>query len=120
MKIIGMEVVFYHVRNQAQATQWYHDVLGLTPGASFPGWQAFEMPGDVRFAVDAPGENPSEMEATPNAVVCFRVEDLDAAVAELDAKGVARYGDIMDFGPVRVATLRDPDGNFIQLAERSA
>jgi catechol 2,3-dioxygenase-like lactoylglutathione lyase family enzyme len=116
-KVKGIDVVYYHVPDMPAAERWYKDVLGLPVGQAFPGWSELLLEGDVRFALDAPEGEPSEMEAAPNAVVSFRVDDLDVALAHMRAQGVEVYGEIMDFGPTRVATIRDPFGNFIQLSQ---
>ena len=53
----------------------------------------------------------------PNAVVSFRVADLDAALAELAARGVAPVHGAVDAGPTRFVTLADPAGNLVQLSQ---
>lgn len=48
----------------------------------------------------------------------FGVEDIDAARAALEAKGVVFNGETMTVpGVVRLAELTDPDGNRIRLAQ---
>ena len=115
--IKGIGVVYYHVNNQEQSTKWYKDVLGLEVGPSWPGWQEFKIPGNVRFAIDAPKGELSEMETTPNAVVSFIMDDIKATVEQLQEKGVKLYGQVMEFPHATVATKQDPDENFTQLLQ---
>jgi predicted enzyme related to lactoylglutathione lyase len=52
------------------------------------------------------------------AILSFVVEDIAAARRQLEAKGVAFDGDIMDTpGVVRLTDFHDPDGNRYMLAE---
>ncbi|MEM9366639.1 MAG: VOC family protein [Planctomycetota bacterium] len=49
--------------------------------------------------------------------LCFRVRDVDAALAELNAKGVPTFSPAIDFPALntRVGFIQDPDGNVIEL-----
>ena len=68
-------------------------------------------------AVNAMSESTNEREI-PNAIVSFRVRDLDAAVAALQARSVEAVSPIVDAGPTRFVTLRDPAGNLVQLSQQ--
>jgi predicted enzyme related to lactoylglutathione lyase len=53
--------------------------------------------------------------------ITFRVKDCDAAFAALKGAGAAVALEPFNFGTVaRAAFVRDPDGNFIELAQRPA
>jgi catechol 2,3-dioxygenase-like lactoylglutathione lyase family enzyme len=112
MEILGIDVAFYHADDIEASAAWYRDVLGLREVADFGDWREFEVGGE-RFAVDS-GTPATEI---PNAVVSFRVADLDAAVAELAARGIAPAHGIVDAGPTRFVTLADPAGNLVQLSQ---
>ena len=43
----------------------------------------------------------------------LRVEDVEAARAELEAKGVEFDGETFDTGVCHMATFLDPDGNLL-------
>lgn len=119
--IRGVEVAFVHSGNGQQLAEWYEEVLGLPRRFGDDHWIEFAVGGASRFAIDVTGFPRSEVEAQP-LMISFTVDDLEAAVRDLDGKGVAFYPDaertIFDVGPTRVATFRDPDGNWLQLAER--
>ena len=52
--------------------------------------------------------------------LAFHVEDVEAARAELESKGVEFFGDIIDSGVCFMANFRDPDGNALMLHNRYA
>ena len=52
--------------------------------------------------------------------LAFHVEDVEAARAELESKGVEFLGDIIDSGVCFMANFRDPDGNALMLHHRYA
>ena len=47
----------------------------------------------------------------------LEVDDLDAEMARLKAKGVVFQGNVAEDGPVRLAFFGDPDGNPIYLTQ---
>ena len=112
MEITGIDVAFYHADDIDASARWYREVLGLEEVADFGEWREFRA-GPDRFGVDA-GSSPAEI---PNAIVSFRVRDLDAAVAELSARGVPLATPVVDAGPTRFVTIRDPAGNLVQLSQ---
>jgi len=122
--IIGVDVVFIHVRNPEKMAKWYKEKLGLELDhkTSDLGWHEFkfdEKRPQTRFALDNGGSNPSEVEQQP-IVISFRVSKIEVAVKELEKKGIEFYGKdkIIDVGPTLVATFQDPEGNFLQLSQR--
>ena len=52
------------------------------------------------------------------AGIALRVADVDAARAELEAKGVEFDGDTIDTGVCKQAWFKDPDGNALMLHRR--
>ncbi len=115
MDILGIDVAFYHADDMEASAAWYRDVLGLRQVADHGEWREFAV-GGARFAIDS-GTSPAEI---PNAIVSFRVADLDAAVAELAARGVTPVHAVIDAGPTRFVTVADPAGNLVQLSQPKA
>ncbi len=121
MKIKGIDVVYVHTAHPELA-KWYAQTLGLEPGYGDEAWQELALPQGrtERFGLDFTGFPRSTVERQP-IMISFAVEDIEAAVQELAAKGVPLYPDaeraIFDVGPARVATFADPDGNWVQLSE---
>ena len=62
------------------------------------------------------------MEFAPqkNAHLALHVDDVAAARAELEAKGVEFLGETFDTGVCHMAFFEDPDGNALMLHHRYA
>ena len=57
----------------------------------------------------------------PNKVpIALRVEDVEAARAELESRGVSFKGDTIDSGVCHQALFEDPDGNTLDIHHRYA
>lgn len=115
MQLSGIDTVFFWVSDLDRAVAWYRDHLGGTPGPRHGDWQTVDLGGGATFGLHqgAPSGNGG---ATP----AFRVDDLDAAIAELAAAGIDPVGDATtDTGAARFRTFTDPDGNVFQLIERT-
>jgi catechol 2,3-dioxygenase-like lactoylglutathione lyase family enzyme len=57
---------------------------------------------------------------TNNHPIALRVDDVEAARAELESRGVQFKGDILDSGVCHQAFFEDPDGNMLGLHHRYA
>ncbi|NHJ85509.1 MAG: hypothetical protein FK734_08605 [Asgard group archaeon] len=122
--IIGIDVVFIHVKDPKSMASWYKDKLGIEISFSTPdnSWIEFtldESRSTTRFALDYPGSNPSIIEQQ-SIIISFKVKDIESAVNSLKAKGVAFVSNpiIQDVGPTLVATFIDLEGNYLQLSQR--
>ena len=115
MDIAGIDVAFYHSNDMAASKEWYRRILGQDEVADYGDWVEFSV-GGSRFGIDS-GNTATEI---PNAVVSFRVADLDAAIDELRAAGVEPASEVIDVGPARIVALRDPSGNMVQLSQPKA
>jgi methylmalonyl-CoA/ethylmalonyl-CoA epimerase len=98
-----------------RAAAWYRDVLGIRYLFGFPG-MAFLDAGGVRLYLASPTEDGFDGRVT----LYFRVPDIDAAVAELERRGVAFSGRphmIFDDGSQQtwMCFSKDPDGNNVAL-----
>lgn len=113
------------VDDYAACRDFYRDVLGLEMSFEAEGIFAQFIKGDVTLGV-YPKERMAEVlgSAADNgragrdaALISFQVENVDEAVEELQAKGVRFLGEPKDQEAwfMRVAYLRDPDGNLIEL-----
>jgi len=86
-----------------------HDTWNITCFAIGPGYLTVETGG-----VAAP---PQKTFAQSPMKLRLNVSDLDAAVAEIQDRGVALDIQAYDWG--RVAELNDPDGNRVALRQQS-
>jgi predicted enzyme related to lactoylglutathione lyase len=108
--------VYYWTTDLDRAVSFYRDVVGLRlvrrDGSN---WAEFDA-GAIRFALHGTGEGRPPLPGGATAV--FRVDDLDAARAALQARGAEfeeHLGEVEDFA--RFASFRDPDGNPVQIIE---
>jgi catechol 2,3-dioxygenase-like lactoylglutathione lyase family enzyme len=96
---------------------FYVDTLGLRPDAT--GHGEFWI-GEQCFGVYEPTTFGMEFAPQTTAHIAMHVEDMEAARAELEAKGVAFRGETFDTGVCFMAFFADPDGNALMLHHRYA
>jgi predicted enzyme related to lactoylglutathione lyase len=104
-------------RDVTRTVRFYTEALGI--GLKFQDgerWAQFDL-GGVGFAIASPSEFPA---GASGSVLVFEVDDLARSVAAVIAAGgsIVDQRDMGSHGSV--ATLRDPDGNLLQLFARSA
>jgi catechol 2,3-dioxygenase-like lactoylglutathione lyase family enzyme len=94
---------------------FYVETLGLRPDEHAQGefWA-----GEQCFGIYEPATFGMEFTAQRTAHIAFHVEDVSAARAELEAKGVVFEGETFDTGVCRMAFFADPDGNALMLHHR--
>jgi catechol 2,3-dioxygenase-like lactoylglutathione lyase family enzyme len=115
MRVERVDFVTIPTRDPDRSRAWYRDVLGLPVDAS----NADELAaGQVTLTCWNPEEDG--LEFSPNlGGIALRVEDVRAACAELERRGVAVAG-IQDSGVCQMGFVRDPDGNWVILHRRYA
>ena len=96
---------------------FYVDTLGLRPdpNARFEFWA-----GETCFGIWEPARLGMEFAPQKNAHPALHVDDVPAARAELEAKGVEFAGETLDTGVCHMALFTDPDGNDLMLHNRYA
>lgn len=107
-------------RDYDAAARFYGEVLGLPFGKRWGEMPAGEFEtGNLTIALmqsDAFG-----IEFRPHGhPIALRVDDVEAARAELEAQGVEFQADTMDSGVCHMAFFADPDGNALMLHHRYA
>jgi catechol 2,3-dioxygenase-like lactoylglutathione lyase family enzyme len=118
----GVDFVCLSTKDLAAAREWYEDVLGLdaskTWGQENPMGAEFET-GSLTIALvdsDKLGMEPR----TNNHPIALHVDDVEAARAELESRGVEFRADTIDSGVCHMAVFSDPDGNALMLHHRYA
>jgi predicted enzyme related to lactoylglutathione lyase len=97
---------------------FYRDTLGLKPGIETDGFVVFGNPGgEASFALGTHSEVKGENSDPARHMVGFLTDDIEAEVAGLKSKGVEFVSDIEQFDQVTVATIKDPEGNYIQILQ---
>ena len=119
--VTGVDFVSIPTQDLERAAAFYRDTLGLRNSVHRPerNFSEFEN-GTVTFSV----VDPARMgigEFKPNANhIALHVEDVAAARATLEERGVEFMGDIFDTGVCHMAFFTDPDGNALMLHHRYA
>ena len=114
MQILGLVFAGTATPHRRAMTEFVSDVLGLTPTSADPEYaDLFSLPDGSGFAVSGEREPGGGTSRT----VGFLVADLDAAVAELRAGGVA-VDDPGANDEYRYAHFVAPDGDLYELVER--
>jgi catechol 2,3-dioxygenase-like lactoylglutathione lyase family enzyme len=115
MQVEQVDFVSIPTRDVARAVSFYSDVLGLPESEYLEG--EVEAP-NVTLSFWSP-ERDGEPFVANAAGVAFRVEDVEAACAELRAAGGEVVG-IDDTGVCHMGFCKDLDGNTLILHRRYA
>jgi predicted enzyme related to lactoylglutathione lyase len=120
MNISGVDFIAVPTNDFEKADEFYGDVLGLERSKQWGSMPAREYEtGSLTIAImqsDAFG-----IEFKPHShPIALHVDDVEAARAELESKGVEFRADTMDSGVCHMAHFRDPDGNALMFHHRYA
>jgi catechol 2,3-dioxygenase-like lactoylglutathione lyase family enzyme len=109
------------VTDLERAKRFYGETLGLPeiehPEQGFPEYQLGENVSLYLLQMEKIG---GAFRAPHDAGFALRVPDVAEARRELEQKGVAFNGDVLDTGVCHMAFFADPDGNQIVLHRRYA
>jgi len=96
---------------------FYRDVLGLEVGLETPGFVVLGDPASPALALGTHSEVRGRNSDPARHMVALWTDDVRADWTRLKNAGVEFVEDPTDYGNVRIATLKDPEGNLIQLLE---
>lgn len=118
------------ITNFAGATIWteninnllpfYRDKLGLKPGNGTDEFVVFGDQTAPALAIGTHSEVKGPNRDPARHMVGMNVDDIKATVGDLKSKGVEFIEDPTDYGGLTIATLKDPEGNLIQLYQWTA
>ena len=118
--VTGTDFITVSTKDLDGAMHFYGEVLGLPfakrwgqmPGAEYEtGNLTIAVMQSEAFGVEYhPNNHP----------IALHVDDVEAARAELQSRGVEFRGDILDSGVCHQAFFQDPDGNALALHHRYA
>ena len=118
-KVTGLGGVFYVAEDPAATRQWYEDVLGLT-GDYGPQIAWSEEPHAGPYSLISHFKDDEYIRPGKGGfMINLRVDDCDAMVAQLKAKGIEIVGQV-DEGYGKFAWLLDPNGVKIELWEQGS
>jgi predicted enzyme related to lactoylglutathione lyase len=117
--ITGMDLSGYMVKDASRAIAFYRDVLGLEPVKLYPDNRGaeYELADGTTFGLFGGGGNV--MPFQPGNGILFAVDDLDAAVSALKARGIAIQMEA-ETPFCNMAMITDTEGNSIFLHKRKA
>jgi catechol 2,3-dioxygenase-like lactoylglutathione lyase family enzyme len=116
MRVEHVDFVSFLTQDIARAKRFYTEVLGLE--VETEGEHDMELrAGQVTLDIFDPTSIGQPFAPSP-AGMALRVPDVDAARAELEAKGVQFDGETIVTGVCRQAWFKDPDGNALMLHRR--
>ncbi len=96
---------------------FYRDVLGLNVGFESPGFVVLGEPGVPALALGTHSEVHGRNADPARHMVGLATDDVRTDWKRLKASGVEFIEDPTDYGNMRIATLKDPEGNLVQLLE---
>ena len=119
--VTGVDFVSVPTQDLARAVAFYGETLGLPCSTHMPERNFAEFDtGTVTLSV----VDPQKMgigDFKPNANhVALQVDDVHAARATLEERGVTFVGDVFDTSVCHMAFFHDPDGNALMLHHRYA
>ncbi|MEX2237129.1 MAG: VOC family protein [Dehalococcoidia bacterium] len=115
--VYAMPMVITFVSDMDRAMKFYTEVLGLHAGMATEHFSVLNLPGGMTMALHSGGKEREH--GVANCVPVFSIENVKKAKEQLEAQGVP----VVD-GPSEIPggiqfEVTDPDGNLIQLMQRT-
>jgi catechol 2,3-dioxygenase-like lactoylglutathione lyase family enzyme len=113
--ISKLDFVAVPSQDAERSRKFYGETLGLRPDAKakFEFWV-----GETCLGIWEPESLGMPFSPQKNGHLALHVDDIAAARAELEGKGVAFMADTLDTGVCHMAFFNDPDGNDLMLHSR--
>ena len=118
--VTGVDFVPFSTQDLERAMDFYGAKLGLPRSVYVPerNYAEFET-GNVTLSI-VDGERMGIGHNVNHTAMALHVDDVEAARAQLEQRGVQFQGDILDTGVCHMAFFADPDGNALMLHHRYA
>ncbi len=114
-KVTGIGGFFFRAHDPKTLGRWYQDHLGVLVIPTSYGQQSWKQEaGETAFA-PFPETTKYFGDMSKQWMINFRVRDLDKMAAQLRAAGIEVAIDSQAYPNGRFASLKDPEGNPIQL-----
>ncbi len=116
----GVSTVRLHAADLPAACAWYADLLGAEPSFVKDEYVEWRVgPHDHELGILDLSYAPQHEQS--GSVTYWQVDDVDAALADLLARGATAHEDVRDFGGgYRGAVVIDPFGNALGVMQRPA
>jgi predicted enzyme related to lactoylglutathione lyase len=118
--VTGVDFITVFVKDYPAALKFYGEVLGLEHSVDYEKIPAGEFEtGSLTLQVMDAAAVGREFEPSGHPIA-LHVEDVEAARADLESKGVEFLAETMDSGVCHMAFFTDPDGNALMFHNRYA
>ncbi|HYI37659.1 MAG TPA: VOC family protein [Thermoleophilaceae bacterium] len=119
--VTGVDFAMVPTTDIERSVAFYTETLGLPCTARYGKVDGAEFEtGNLTIAAFDFGAVGLEPPSANRGPIALRVDDVAAARAELESRGVEFQGDIVDSGVCHQAYFADPDGNNLILHHRYA
>src|SRR3954469_21217258 len=116
----GVDFLTVFVKDFPAATEFYGGTLGLERSAEYGKFEGAEYEtGSLALQVMSAEAVGREFHARTHPLA-LHVDDVEAARADLESRGVSFVADTLDSGVCHMAFFTDPDGNVLCLHHRYA
>jgi glyoxylase I family protein len=117
MKLIGTHHISLHTPNFDAMKAFYTEELGFPVVNAWPTANIIFIDlGSTWLELAGREQATAQTKPTGGFVhIALHVKNVDEAVAELSAKGIAIHTQPRDFQDIRLAFIQDPDGNMVEL-----
>ena len=116
-RVAGIGGLFFLADDPAALARWYQEKLGIDPGPMDYGQKPWTQEAGPTAFAPFPKSSGYFGKKQQGWMVNFRVNDLDAMVAQLRASGEKVAVDPKVYPNGRFARLHDPEGNPVELWE---
>src|SRR3954452_6243450 len=118
--VTGVDFVAQLVQDFDRAVAFYAETLGLPRSVHVPerGFAEFET-GNLTLSLIDPAKMGMEHRVGHNTIA-LQVDDVAAARAALESRGVGFHGEIFDSGVCHMTFFNDSEGNDLMLHHRYA
>ena len=118
--VTGVDFITVFVKDYPAALKFYGEVLGLEHSVDYEKIPAGEFEtGSLTLQVMDAAAVGREFEPSGHPIA-LHVEDVEAARADLESKGIEFLAETMDSGVCHMAFFTDPDGNALMFHNRYA
>lgn len=120
ISVSGADFLTVLVKDYPAAREFYGGVLGLEHAVDYEKIPAGEYEtGNLTLQVMDAASVGREFTPRPHPLA-LHVDDVEAARAELEGRGVKFHGETIDSGVCHMAIFEDPDGNVLMFHNRYA
>jgi predicted enzyme related to lactoylglutathione lyase len=120
-KVTGIGGIFFKCKDPKKVTEWYQKHLGLTTnpyGATFEWYESADSTKKAQTQWTPFSETTKYFEpSSKDFMINYRVENLEALVAELKKEGVTIVDNMETYDYGKFIHILDTEGNKIQLWE---